>query len=369
MGGGAAFEIILTAILAAVTGGVGAVASMASKARHMTKFKKLGELLVDFAKASKQLASHTKARAKQAAKAAKKSFDDLKTDMDAPVQKGERPRAIEKPRRKRPIKSVEEAKARLAEARKEIIQRRKAGLPEYKPKYSDQELIAMAENGATANERFLVSVQPKDTSPDATLVFQRESKLAPAWTTSFDQLEAAVSDPKLIHQVLGAQSNFDPNKEYVMHIIDRGENLDQYGNNTIVPTWDNLSDASKNHLAKADPDLIDSVMSSECQAEYATKMEEFWSSGGNQYNQREVKRFSSQMSESEKSKFLMRHSIRTEIGANTEFTGNGLTANTASGGGNYGVVETLTMDYNTPPLSQLQSAGTVVTIDLVPIGS
>ncbi|UTA46852.1 hypothetical protein L1F30_11840 [Simiduia sp. 21SJ11W-1] len=93
MGGGAAFEIILTAILAAVTGGVGAVASMASKARHMTKFKKLGELLVDFAKASKQLAAHTKARAKQAAKAAKKSFDDLKTDMDAPVQKGERPRA------------------------------------------------------------------------------------------------------------------------------------------------------------------------------------------------------------------------------------------------------------------------------------
>ncbi|UTA46849.1 hypothetical protein L1F30_11825 [Simiduia sp. 21SJ11W-1] len=93
MGGGAAFEIILTAILAALTGGVGAVASMASKARHMTKFKKLGELLVDFAKASKQLAAHTKARAKQAAKAAKKSFDDLKTDMDAPVQKGERPKA------------------------------------------------------------------------------------------------------------------------------------------------------------------------------------------------------------------------------------------------------------------------------------
>ncbi|UTA46845.1 TNT domain-containing protein [Simiduia sp. 21SJ11W-1] len=87
MGGGAAFEIILTAILAAVSGGVGAVASMGSKARHMTKFKKLGELLVDFAKASKQLAAHTKARAKQAAKAAKKSFDDLKTDMDAADRK------------------------------------------------------------------------------------------------------------------------------------------------------------------------------------------------------------------------------------------------------------------------------------------
>ncbi len=75
------------------------------------------------------------------------------------------------------------------------------------------------------------------------------------------------------------------------------------------------------------------------------------------------------MPEPDKSKFLTRHSIRAEIGANSEFTGNGLTANTAEGGGNFGVVETLSMDYNTPPLSQLQSAGTVTTIDLVPIGN
>jgi hypothetical protein len=92
MGGGAAFEIILTAILAAVTGGAGAVASIASKARHITQFKKLGELLVDFAKASKKLAAHAKEKAKRAAKTAKQSFDDLKTDMDANHGKGEKPK-------------------------------------------------------------------------------------------------------------------------------------------------------------------------------------------------------------------------------------------------------------------------------------
>ncbi len=70
----------------------------------------------------------------------------------------------------------------------------------------------MAENGATANERFLVSVQPKNAAPDATLSYQRESGLVPTWTRSFDQLEAADTEPHLIHQVLGAESNFDPNK-------------------------------------------------------------------------------------------------------------------------------------------------------------
>ncbi len=93
-GGAAVFEIALTAILAALTGGVGAVASIASKARHVTKFKKLGELLVDFAKASKKLAAHAKARAKQAAQTVAKNFDDLKTDMPAVDRKGERPKGV-----------------------------------------------------------------------------------------------------------------------------------------------------------------------------------------------------------------------------------------------------------------------------------
>ncbi|UTA46850.1 hypothetical protein L1F30_11830 [Simiduia sp. 21SJ11W-1] len=165
MGGGAAFEIILTAILAAVTGGVGAVASMASKARHMTKFKKLGELLVDFAKASKQLAAHTKARAKQAAKAAKKSFDDLKTDMQAKLQKGERPKGSNAVAdvdsnsnarsqniavKKYHASNLTEANARLSERRAQITREG------YRPKYTDDELAYLAEHGNVGAERFQV---------------------------------------------------------------------------------------------------------------------------------------------------------------------------------------------------------------------
>ena len=52
--GGAAFEIILTAVLAAFTGGIGAVASLGSKARLLRPLSKLGNLFRDLAKLLKK---------------------------------------------------------------------------------------------------------------------------------------------------------------------------------------------------------------------------------------------------------------------------------------------------------------------------
>ncbi|MCE2030449.1 RHS repeat-associated core domain-containing protein [Sessilibacter corallicola] len=52
--GGGVFEIILTVILAVFTGGAGAVASMAGKARHMKHFSKVGDLVMEYAKVLKR---------------------------------------------------------------------------------------------------------------------------------------------------------------------------------------------------------------------------------------------------------------------------------------------------------------------------
>ncbi len=267
------------------------------------------------------------------------------------------------------VASFEEAEQRLADAREEIQKRKQAGEPPYKPKYSDTELLEMVETGPVANERFLVSVQPKNTAHDATLAHQKDSGLVPVWTTSLDQLEAADTDPELIHQVLGAHSNYDPDKEYVMHIIDRGENLENFGNNTIVPDWDNLADASVRELGGPyDEDIIRETMNSEYQEVYAARMEEFWSAGGNQFTEEHIDIFSGKLGGKHSKLFVARHKIRTEIGANTEFTGNGLTASTAEGGGEFGVVETLSLEKNLPKLSDLQDPnnGIVKTINLIP---
>jgi hypothetical protein len=53
--GGATFEIILTAFLAVVTGGVGAIASLGAQAKKLSQLKKLGELLSELAELLKKV--------------------------------------------------------------------------------------------------------------------------------------------------------------------------------------------------------------------------------------------------------------------------------------------------------------------------
>jgi len=53
--GGATFEIILTAFLAVVTGGIGAIASLGSQAKKLSQMKKLGELFSELAELLKKV--------------------------------------------------------------------------------------------------------------------------------------------------------------------------------------------------------------------------------------------------------------------------------------------------------------------------
>ncbi|WP_020408547.1 hypothetical protein [Hahella ganghwensis] len=381
MSGGAAFELILGAVLTFLTGGAAIIAITASKARYIRILNKLGEYFVDLGRRLAKRKKRVKPEHRLFRRTGKPSSSattepskpkppPIKIKEEAPKRKPNTPEKAtdSKAPTSKPVSSIKEAEARLKRAREAIEERKAAGLPPYQPKYSDDQLLEMVATGATANERFLVSIQPKNTNPDAKLSYQRDSGLVPTWTTSFDQLEAADSDPKLIHQVLGAESNFDPSKDYVMHIVDRGENLENFGQNTIVPSWDNLADASVRELGGIhEPDIIRQTMNSEYQAEYANKMQEFWDAGGNEFDSEQILEFSDKMNIDEEKLFSARHNIRTEIGANSEFTGNGLTANTAAGGGKYGVVETLSLERHLPKLSELQDDNIVKTLDLTPL--
>ncbi|WP_284285638.1 DUF6531 domain-containing protein, partial [Marinibactrum halimedae] len=81
MAGGGVFEIILTIVLAAVTGGVGATVAMAKNLRLLTHFKKVGELMLKFAEAQK---SRLKALKKYSAKAEKADYKDIPTSNSTP---------------------------------------------------------------------------------------------------------------------------------------------------------------------------------------------------------------------------------------------------------------------------------------------
>lgn len=81
MAGGGVFEIILTIVLAAFTGVVGAVANMAKNTRLLTRFKAIGELMIEFAKGQKQRKALARTRGAQAPGA---KFADLES-VDAPA--------------------------------------------------------------------------------------------------------------------------------------------------------------------------------------------------------------------------------------------------------------------------------------------
>jgi hypothetical protein len=262
------------------------------------------------------------------------------------------------------IRSFADAEARLAEARARLRERRAAGLPAYVPKYSDDQLLEMAKTGTPAGERFLVSIQPKGSS---TLAFQRDSGLVPTWVTTLDQIENADTDPLLLHQILGAESNFDPNKTYIMHVIDRGENIDGFGKETIIPTYDKLCEACTRHLAHRDPEKLRTVLTPVYGRTYARDIGQFKQHGLNEFNSDDITAYAAQLPPAERELFDTRHLVRREIGANYQFTGNGLTQNTAPGGGKYGVVEALTLERNAPPVADLHRQGVVRTFDLSPL--
>ncbi|MBB3059779.1 DNA/RNA non-specific endonuclease [Microbulbifer rhizosphaerae] len=79
LSGSAAFEILFTIVLAAVTAGAGLAASAASQARHLAKFRKVGDLLMEFAEHLKKVRQRLK-RSNPGDKDRTASYSDLEVE-------------------------------------------------------------------------------------------------------------------------------------------------------------------------------------------------------------------------------------------------------------------------------------------------
>ena len=376
MGGGAVFEIILTAVLAALTGGVGAVAATASKARHMTKFKKLGELFVDFAKATKRAAAYAKDRAKRAAKT--RDYGDLKTDMPAVDRKGDKPKASpEKPKsesistKKYHANNLVEAEARLAERRNQIAREG------YKPKYTDDELAYMAQNGDVGSERFQVRfietkyLVNRDTPAEhlsgamGMTMEGATGKGSKYWSTSLDQLEDADTDPRLIAEKLGLEYN--PKADYTLIIVDTEKAAPLTGVKSVPATFEKVGEFANQELPKDFPkDFTDKVMTPEFQAEYAKHyqaavdqiyLKNAWSKDSKGF-EKYLK--TTGMSQDEIAVLKQRMKMHEKIGNNQDYVGNGLTKDiNAESPNTFGAVETLNFERKEVNLNQLNDADAI----------
>ena len=241
----------------------------------------------------------------------------------------------------------------------------------YVPKYSDEELRAMAAAGTLPNDRFLVRFSPSADSVDKPIAHMRDSGRHPLWMSTFDMIERADSDPALIADVFGTK--YDPNKEYTLYIIDRGENYQIDGSDTFVPTFENMKSKLKQEFAgDIKPELIDQVMT----PEYSEEFREHWKAFNKDiadngqdwrdtFETKEAERFAAEYFSNsvDQERFVARQKILSEIGAWEIFTGDGLTER-YSQKGKPGALEVLEVQHRPETLRILESRNAVKAIKL-----
>ena len=370
--GSGAFELILTIIVAAVTGGAGVVAAVGSKMHLVRKFNKVGDLLADFAQATKRIKNR------------KKAFNGKNTDpgklesVDGSVKKtdahGAEDGEVSKKRSKKRSKKVEPQS--LAEAESILKNRRKeiAGNG-YQPKYSDTELKEIAETGDIGKERFQVRFM------ESKYLTHRDTKDVPLsgamgqtmkgesgtgakyWSTSFDQLEDADSDPRLISEKLGL--TYNPKAKYALVIVDTQVAAPMTGVKSVSATFKNVGEFANTELPKKFPKAFtDKAMTPEFQAEYSKHYKDAEASGAfkKKWSAKNFENYlnTTDLDPTDKDMMIQRFEMHDAIGNNEDYLGNGLTKNNnPAADQKYGAVETLNFERNEVNLSQLKEQNAI----------
>lgn len=98
LSGSAAFEVLFTVILAAVTAGAGFAISAASQTRHLAKLRKVGNLLMEFAEQVKKARQRLRRSNAKGGGGSSRSFDELPVE-EVSVEKSPVDESIHPPRK------------------------------------------------------------------------------------------------------------------------------------------------------------------------------------------------------------------------------------------------------------------------------
>lgn len=294
--------------------------------------------------------------------AEKEKFNESEPSKDNPASKRASPT------------SLSDAEARLAQRRKQI------SAQGYKPKYSDAELAHMAKHGNVGDERFQVRFMEEKylndrSSPNQPLsgkmgvVMEGESgKGAKYWSTSFDQIEDADTDPKLISQKLGLE--YDPDKKYALVVVDTEKSLPLTGVKSVPATFEKVGEFANKELPQDFPkSFTEKAMTSEFQATYAHHynaavdqkfLADKWSKDTAAFEDYLI---TAGLNKAEMADMQPRMLMHDKIGNNQDYIGNGLTKDLNPLSSNeYGAVETLNFERKEIDLKQLDNADAITVI-------
>ncbi|GAA3943877.1 hypothetical protein [Litoribacillus peritrichatus] len=271
--------------------------------------------------------------------------------------------------------------ANLAEAKVLLANRRKQiAATGYQPKYSDKELKQLAEHGDVGGERFQVRFMEMSylidrNTPDDPLsgklgmVMKGESgEGAKYWSTSFDQLEDADSDPKLISEKLGLE--YDSGTSYCLVIVDTQKAAPLTGVKSVSATFNNVSEFANTELPKQfSKDFTNRVMTPKFQEFYSEHYSAAVNSGDLPHQwSRDTDAFQNYLQTTDlpledQELLITRMEMHDRIGNNQDYLGTGLTKELNSESPNScGVVETLNFERKTVNLKALHEAGAITII-------
>ncbi|GAB1621012.1 hypothetical protein AAOGI_10620 [Agarivorans albus] len=360
MGGAAIFDIVLGAVLVALTGGAGTAAVAANKVRHLDK---LGGLFKTLAKQLKKKAQFKTRSGRTGGKVEQQIAKPAGAQVPTDAGK-QKPSNVASHQRKRVNpSSFAEAENLLSDSRSRVIDN--GG---YTPKYTQTELLEIAKAG-NIDDKYIVRVlETKYAGPDGHLG-QYDGEKVKYWSTTFDQLEDRDTDPRLVTAGVGIP--YDPKASYTLAIIDKAKATEKAGSYAMVPNYDNMANFSKTELKKKvpHPELIDDIMTPQYSAKFnkdVTALNQVKEHGvwdkDLQNELFEVNNFS----DYDKKLFENRLALYDEAGANEHWLGNGLTKNMNNPNGDtpHGILETFSYDKNPDTFSTMQNNGTVQLVEL-----
>ncbi|WP_220720742.1 hypothetical protein [Agarivorans litoreus] len=360
MGGAAIFDIVLGAVLVALTGGAGTAAVAANKVRHLDK---LGGLFKTLAKQLKKKAQFKTKSGRTGGKVEQQITKPAGAQVPTDAGK-QKPSNVPNHQRKRVNpSSFAEAENLLNDSRAKVIDN--GG---YTPKYTQAELLEIAKAG-NIDDKYIVRVlETKYAGPDGYLG-QYDGKKVKYWSTTFDQLEDRDTDPRLVTAGVGIP--YDPKASYTLAIIDKAKATEKAGSYAMVPNYDNMKNFSKSELADRipHPELLDEIMTPEFSAKFnkdVTALNQVKEHGVWDKELQNLMFKDGNFSEYDKKLFENRLALYKEAGANEHWLGNGLTKNMNNPNGNtpHGILETFSYDKNPDTFSTMQNNGTVQLVEL-----
>ena len=301
--------------------------------------------------------------------------------------------------------SLDEAKALLDRARVDL--EKNGGRASYRSPHTDKELLdrAASSNNPADWDRYMVTLQPEGRDDISRSIGATNGKYHRAYVSGLRDIYRADSDPKLIGELQGME--YDPNIKWRVVIIDRYKDGKPDANyEYLPPTHKNLQEFSKQYnMGEVDTEdlspeqrtkLRDHSLTAEGSAAYKSAMNKFdaWAEqkrkdAPDEKTRKEINEFSigtmdkflsekqSEMTEEEHNQFKLRHSVRKEMGANRDLTGDGTTmivkdqaqtqALRGAEGNTRGSVEYIQLSPTQLSLKELEKAGRAKLMTATPL--